>query len=206
MIFFFDFDHTLFDTARLRRDIERIFLKGGVKRASFHDSYQELTHCGGYGPDAHAELLAAEWRDVSARESAMSEVAGLMDDARVYVFEGAAELLQALKQRGHRLIILTLGNGNWQRAKIASSGLADLFDQTEIVSGPGRKASRLVEITSERETVTIIDDNPGELKAVMAVRPGIRCIYFCRPINPYPNPGCEEVNGMAELSHLLLDV
>jgi len=206
MIFCFDFDHTLFDTTKLRQDINRIFLNGGVRQASFDASYKELARGVGYEPYAQARLLAAEWRDTAARDSAMREVSELMKSGRGYVFEGAAELLAALKGRGHRLVILTLGNRDWQREKIASSGLSALFDQTEIVPGPGRKASRLADIIDKNESVTIIDDNPGELEAIMATRPGYRCVYYRRPVNPYPNPGCEEAVNIAELRQLLLDV
>jgi len=206
MIFFFDFDHTLFDTTELRRDINRIFLEGGIKQKSFDASYKELAYGIGYDPNAQATLLAAEWRDLAARNVANRSISDLMKSARKYVFEGARELLEELKGSGHQLIVLTLGNCEWQRTKIVCSGLADLFDRMEIVPGPGRKASRLEAITDGHEAATVIDDNPGELEAVMSARSGFRCIYFRRPNNPYPNPGCEEVADISELRQLLRNV
>lgn len=43
-------------------------------------------------------------------------------------------VLTALKQRGHRLILLTKGDLFDQESKIARSGLGDFFDHVEIVS------------------------------------------------------------------------
>ncbi|MDD5251822.1 MAG: HAD hydrolase-like protein [Patescibacteria group bacterium] len=204
MTVYFDFDHTLFDTRELRQAIARIFLKGGVTQAAFDETYKELAYGVGYEPSAHAALLAGQWRDPAAREQALKEVSELMKSGGCYVFEGVTELLKDLKSKGHRLVILTLGNLGWQHAKIACSGLEDLFDRVEVVPGPGRKAPRLKEISGVDELATVVDDNPGELQAMMAMRPNFRCVYFHRPVNPYPNPGCEEVVSIAELRKVLI--
>ncbi|RYY19294.1 MAG: HAD family hydrolase [Cytophagaceae bacterium] len=47
---------------------------------------------------------------------------------------GVAEVLPALRQRGHHLLLLTKGDLFDQESKLARSGLGDLFDHVEIVS------------------------------------------------------------------------
>ena len=44
------------------------------------------------------------------------------------------EVLTELKQRGHRLLLLTKGDLFDQESKVARSGLGDFFDHVEIVS------------------------------------------------------------------------
>ena len=48
------------------------------------------------------------------------------------------EVLTELKQRGHRLLLLTKGDLFDQESKVARSGLGDFFDHVEIVSEKGR--------------------------------------------------------------------
>ncbi|RYY14138.1 MAG: HAD family hydrolase [Cytophagaceae bacterium] len=52
----------------------------------------------------------------------------------IEVLPGVAEVLPALRQRGHRLLLLTKGDLFDQEGKLARSGLGELFDHVEIVS------------------------------------------------------------------------
>ncbi len=47
---------------------------------------------------------------------------------------GVVEVLAELRQRGHRLMVLTKGDLFDQESKLARSGLGDLFDHVEVVS------------------------------------------------------------------------
>jgi putative hydrolase of the HAD superfamily len=53
---------------------------------------------------------------------------------RIELLPGVAEVLPELRQRGHRLMLLTKGDLFDQESKLARSGLGDLFDHVEIVS------------------------------------------------------------------------
>ncbi|MGI4872119.1 MAG: HAD family hydrolase [Janthinobacterium lividum] len=52
----------------------------------------------------------------------------------IELLPGVAEVLPALRQRGHRLLLLTKGDLFDQESKLARSGLGELFDHVEIVS------------------------------------------------------------------------
>lgn len=202
MTVYFDFDHTLFDTGRLKRGLREIFAAGGVSERRFDETYQALVNGGGYDPARQADLLTADWRDAAAKEAALAGVRGLLVDGGTCVFEGVPSLLTELRTRGDRLVLLTRGDLGWQQAKFACSGLAAHFDQ--VVITPDLKAKRLAELTKPEDVGAVVDDNPGELAAMMAVRPKLRYIYFHRPTNPHPGPGCEEAASTAEMRRLLL--
>ena len=53
---------------------------------------------------------------------------------RIEPLPDVVAVLTALKQRGHRLILLTKGDLFDQESKVARSGLGDFFDHVEIVS------------------------------------------------------------------------
>ena len=53
---------------------------------------------------------------------------------RIELLPGVAEVLPELRERGHRLMLLTKGDLFDQESKIARSSLGDFFDYVEIVS------------------------------------------------------------------------
>ena len=53
---------------------------------------------------------------------------------RIELLPGVAEVLPALRLRGHHLMLLTKGDLFDQESKLARSGLGQLFDHVEVVS------------------------------------------------------------------------
>jgi len=53
---------------------------------------------------------------------------------RIELLPGVAEVLPALRLRGHHLMLLTKGDLFDQESKLARSGLGDFFDHVEVVS------------------------------------------------------------------------
>ena len=62
------------------------------------------------------------------------ELGKAMLSSPVSPIDGVDAVVERLKRRGHRLMVITKGDLFDQESKIARSGLADLFDGVEIVS------------------------------------------------------------------------
>ena len=62
------------------------------------------------------------------------ELGKAMLSSPVNPIDGVDAVVESLKRRGHRLMVITKGDLFDQESKIARSGLADLFDAVEIVS------------------------------------------------------------------------
>ena len=62
------------------------------------------------------------------------ELGKAMLSSPVNPIDGVDAVVERLKRRGHRLMVITKGDLFDQESKIARSGLADLFDAVEIVS------------------------------------------------------------------------
>ncbi|RYY13244.1 MAG: HAD family hydrolase [Cytophagaceae bacterium] len=147
MLIAFDADDTLWPNQPHFDEVEAVF-------------FTILAHCG--DPAAlHPQLYAVQRRNLdlygygaksmtlSLIESALELTGGAVTSADIqqlldlgknllrYPIEllpGVAEVLPALRQRGHRLLLLTKGDLFDQEGKMARSGLGDLFDHVEIVS------------------------------------------------------------------------
>ena len=116
----------------------------------------------------------------------------LRDFGGVSVFPGARELVQACREAGWATAILT---GNLQRgaaAKLADTGLWDLFD-FGIFGDDGHKREDLPYVAAERawdvlheaypaEVTTLIGDTPADARAARLA--GMRGLVVCRRAEP----------------------
>ena len=99
-LFIFDFDHTLFDAQKLRKEL-------GLLIANNKNISSELI-----------------WKEFSKPNNKI--VKFLQKNAPKYVFPGVVENLQNLKSEK---VLLSYGNLQFQKEKIKDSGLYELFDK-----------------------------------------------------------------------------
>lgn len=94
----------------------------------------------GYGIKGFTLSMIETALEVSGGQVPSSVIAELIERAKhmlahpVHLLDGAAEAVAAVKQAGHKIIVITKGDLLDQEAKLARSGLADLFDAVEVVS------------------------------------------------------------------------
>ncbi|MCA1907813.1 MAG: HAD family hydrolase [Magnetospirillum sp.] len=94
----------------------------------------------GYGIKGFALSMIETAIEVSGGQVPTSVIAELIERAKhmlahpVHLLDGVADAVAAVKQAGHKIIVVTKGDLLDQEAKLARSGLADLFDAVEVVS------------------------------------------------------------------------
>jgi len=94
----------------------------------------------GYGAKALTLSLIETAIELTNGEVTGPEIQQLLDLGknllrfRIELLPGVAEVLPALRRRGHHLMLLTKGDLFDQESKVARSGLGDLFDHVEVVS------------------------------------------------------------------------
>ncbi len=201
MLIILDFDYTLFDTARFKDALVAVVEKCGPTREEVLRSYSDVVNrpgCGyDYDPDLQLELLA------SRLTCPLHEVRAALDAvaarAAAFVYPGAADFLDALRSRGHRLVLLTLGNDSWQRLKVRHSGLAERFDTYETTLQD--KAAALRRIAAAGEAV-VVNDNGREVAAMRRSVPGLAYIIKRGP-KPLPDdpsiPVCDTYGEILEV-------
>ncbi|TGE05998.1 HAD family hydrolase [Hymenobacter fodinae] len=91
---------------------------------------------------------------------------------------GVVEVLTELRQRGHRLMVLTKGDLFDQESKIARSGLGDYFDHVEIVSEKDEATYQrlLTRYSAQPETFCMIG-NSLKSDIIPIARLGFRSVH-----------------------------
>ncbi len=160
-----DFDHTLFDTDRFFWvDLRAAVLGLGVDGKLWEETY-EAVWPGGYSIDRHVEALAAR-----ASWPHPQQILDVFDaqfaDLRRYLFPDVLPFLEAARNGGRRVILLSFGDPGWQAYKVKASGLAERVDEVHATAVEGAKADLAVRLAASGPAIAV-DNNPRELDAVI---------------------------------------
>jgi len=111
---------------------------------------------------------------------------------------GVVDVLAELKQRGHRLMVLTKGDLFDQESKLARSGLGDFFDHVEIVSEKDEATYRrlLARYSAAPETFVMIG-NSLKSDILPVARLGFRSVHVPYHANwVHEQIAAEELTGL----------
>jgi len=201
----FDLDYTLLDTAKFKEALARAVTAQGVDRERYEDVYKAVVKRQGkvydFDPEALLEGLKNDFADEAARDEARRGIAGVLARTEEFLYPGAVELLRELRRHGAELVLMTLGNEKWQRAKVENSGLAGMFD--EVAATEKKKVESVRDLGRDGGKVIVVNDNGEELKEMMAAAPSYR--YLLKR-GPKPVPGdlkLPEGKDIPELAGLL---
>ncbi len=140
-MFIIDFDTTLYRSHALSDKIKEKLLEYAVTEEDFSISVQQAVH----GKDGnyfdysllnHLQLLL-EMGYTLPVERVLEDLETVFEE--VFVFEDTHIFLESLKKTGDRIILLTAGNEEFQRKKIANANIEKYFDEIVIVHGEKEK-------------------------------------------------------------------
>lgn len=179
MKIFIDFDNVMFDTEKFKSDLAKIFLKNGISKKEFADSYLSFkTARKAYEPREHIKILTGGDDDKARRLFLYFK--NLMKNLEKYVFQDAIEFLKSHSKK--ILYLISYGNKKFQKEKINKSGIAPYFKNIIITRGNKAKEIRKI-IKSDKfkknETVIFIDDKPKHIKEIKELD-NIKIFQMCR--------------------------
>lgn len=159
MINIFDLDYTLMDTTKFKKDLASVF---DMSVDKWDKSYYKHFKSKGvnYSIDKHLDILKEEGFIKSEGEikNKFNELLKEIDD---YLFPGAKEVLEKLKERGDELVLATFGDMGWQKLKVDSLKIKNLFDKV-ILEDKRKDKNQLINELKNKET-TSFNDNADEL-------------------------------------------
>lgn len=148
----FDFDDTLFDTKSLKEKIFNKLIENGVPFDVVHQSYKDSQKVLGiYSPNNHIKVLK-DIHNIDINENLNDWIMSL--DLETYIFPEVNNLLNNLHTK-HNLILLTLGDKDFQSLKINQSQISHYFKEIHIIDYS--KELFLKKIDSNHETYFIND-------------------------------------------------
>jgi len=177
-----DFDHTLFDTDRFFWvDLKSAFARFGVPDDAWEKSYEAIWPSG-YSLVKHLDELErlGAIGDHEIRRTMLATLEAAFSDLRIYLFPDVPAFLEAARQRGFDLILLSFGDPAWQSYKVRASGLAPLFQKIVYTAKQGGKGELLDELGSSYAELRAIDNNPADLDSMKARHPNLLTHLICR--------------------------
>jgi phosphoglycolate phosphatase-like HAD superfamily hydrolase len=154
-----DFDYTIFDAMKFRKDLAKVF---GLSFYDFNKFYfSEFKNKKiNYSISRHLQILKNQGRKVQ-NNNFKREADELFTKIDNYLFDGVEKFLKECQKRGFKIVMLTFGDKLWQKKKINSSKIKQYFDQ--IIITDINKAAELSRLKSVRGKVIIINDNAKEM-------------------------------------------
>lgn len=181
-MFIIDFDDTLFDTHRYKKERFAPLENFGISHELAQSTYRQIRTNPEvrYTNEAHAQLLATLGYSEEKVLEALRETSGSM--IQKFVFPDAHIFLEALKKKSQPLILVTLGDPIFQKQKVVESGLWDYFDEwifpdskkveaveTIIQSGDSSKPTWF--INDKIEESLLLKQKYPDLQALMKISP-----------------------------------
>lgn len=180
-VYLIDFDNTLFDTDKLKKDISFYFSKkfGAKNLAGFWKTYSEEIHKTGYLDIKRVgKILSEKFPNTTPEEF---ENVFLKRNFKKHVFSKSKELIKILKKKG-KVILYTLGDSYYQPVKIEKSGIKEAVGKKNIyltqekIKTVGAKVLELKSLGYE--SIFIIDDRADVLEKAKKVYPEVITVWF----------------------------
>ncbi len=159
---FIDFDDTLFDRNRFIHDYFQLLSEiTGASLSEIDAAYHDkgVYDKGFCGPGKHLSKLAEKFLFDESRASEVLE--HFLADTSSYLFPGAKKFLKVLADN-FKIILLTVGNPEFQEQKVSGSGILKFFDDVQYIPPDSYKARHIKEMIKRGELFYLIDDKEAE--------------------------------------------
>ncbi len=209
MKIFVDFDDTLFNTKKFKDDLRGIFLKKGVSKKEFNDTYVDYPEKweGGfitYDPKKQIERLS---KIKGAKLDIESDINDLMSDLSGYVFEDVHRFIDYFDKKD--LFLVSFGKCDFQERKVGGAGVGEFFSRIKVSNKEKIEfIKNVLGEGSENEKIFFIDDRSEQLLAAKNEIKNVILIRIKRKESRYKNLPDDEsfavVKGLDEAKDVIL--
>jgi phosphoglycolate phosphatase-like HAD superfamily hydrolase len=180
-----DFDNTLFDTGDFKVALASSLAPFGITDELFWGTYLHARDVGDggctYRFEKHVDLLTD--RAPLDRIAALASLKSVLSRAEDFLYPDAKEFLSRLIALGVPTIVLTHGDPEFQRAKLAATGVDKLVD--EVLATDRKKIDVMSDIVGgDKGLVYFVNDHLDETVSVKNAEPRIIPILKRRPDLP----------------------
>ncbi len=209
-MFIIDFDDTLFNTRPGFRDARaQALAEVGVSDELYQATYLKarngsdgLVH---YDDRRHAQVLAAEGFDEEKMFAALSSTV-TPDKLKEFLFDDAISFLETLRSFGEPMVLLSLGDPDYQYLKIKRLDLEKYFDRVFMVSAPKKTVmAELLGAVSDT-TIWFVNDKINETIELATAFPRLLPILKQASIFPeadYANSGLPHFKTLTEIQNYI---
>ncbi|HOX41519.1 MAG TPA: hypothetical protein PK263_04975, partial [bacterium] len=151
---FLDFDGTLFDTAAFRDALFNLFMSLGYTKTEILQAYKDECADYKFSPlGMCSRLIRIKGTDLKEFSFGLQ---GLYSKCHHYVYSDCEPFLRRLDRGRYEVNLLSLGDINFQKAKVDNSRISEYFDNLYYCDT--KKSHFLAPIVSHDEYFVFIDD------------------------------------------------
>lgn len=184
-MFIIDFDDTLFNTrpgfkeARIAA-VARLDISPEVYQETYGQARRTPEGIASYSNYRHAQILGTKGFDEAAVRAAL-ETTTTPEKLRDLLYPEAHEFLQKLKKLGEPLVLLSLGDAEFQNLKVQGTGIAPYFERIFVVDDTKEHVVRkLLEHVTD-STIWFINDWVTQTMELALKFPSVRFVLKQSP-------------------------
>ena len=168
----FDFDDTIFQTHKLKKTIfdkmESFGVPIDIIKKSYEISKKKFNH---YTPDNHIKIINMT-KNFHITKKQKEDIARI--DFSFHKTEETFKTLSKIAKKNN-LVLLTIGDKDFQKLKIHNSGLTSLFSEVHIIDS---RKEDFISKQNYKGDVFFINDKKTENNIIRKNFPYIKVIYF----------------------------
>lgn len=168
MIYFIDFDDTIFNAKLFRKNFKKIFHKNGINEKEFEESYVPCKEgiCGKTFKeyDLKKQLIDIESRH-GKKKALRKDLKKFLKSIEHYIFEDFYDFTKEVTK--DEIFLISFGDTSFQKGKIKNSNILKYINNYKLTNTS--KANCIKEIIKKnkiQETMCFIDDRPDQIKEV----------------------------------------
>ena len=172
----FDFDDTLFDNAKLKKDIQEVFRSFSITEKHILETYSTVRNA--YNYNVHVNAVKNLYN-----EAPEEKILKALNDINLsqYLLPEVKNILQRLNKE-HHLVLLTFGEKEFQEKKAFGSGIEKYFKDEHIHITQNHKVETIKKIKLKGE-VYFVNDKENENDIIKKEFPDFNFILIS-PENP----------------------
>lgn len=209
MKIFLDFDDSLFNTKKFRDGLVKVFLKNGVSRKDFFDTYYDYpkkTSSGlkKYNPNQQIRLLKKNLNIESTKIK--RDLQKLIQSTGQFVFSDVNNFLKGFRKEN--LYLISYGYTDFQRKKIKNCGLFGKF--RNVIITDGSKNVVISRFVKRKEIFAFIDDRVENINCIKKYFPNSATFLLKRREGRYNDKKTKEVDfkvrSLNEAEEIIRDI
>ncbi len=206
-MFIIDFDDTLFNTKRFK-DARRAKLRSlGISDEVCYSSYvlarKDAQGKMTYSDKAHAQCLGSYGFDTA---EVFSLLESITKQAHTFLFTETINFLQILKQKQEEIVVLSLGEEEFQKRKIEASGIMPFVDTVFTVNTTKKDIIKQICKRHKKESIYFINDKVRETQEVVQEFPQLTPVLKVSksiPISEYNTSHFPKVETLSDIFPLI---